>query len=140
MRILTAVLTLLVLSSIVRATDAWLPAAPATIPPAGASVETAARAAWQKRWTVSLVPVVASQALDVASSYGKRELNPVLAGPNGGFGTKATGLKFGAAGALIGVEFLLVKKFPRSAKLFTVLNWSTSAATTGLAVHNFTLR
>jgi hypothetical protein len=94
---------------------------------------------WQKKWAISLAPLVASQALDSASSYGLRELNPVLAQPDGRFGMKAAGIKFGAIGGLIGVEYLLVRKYPRSAKFFTVINWTTAGATTGLAIHNYTL-
>jgi hypothetical protein len=102
-------------------------------------LRTPAQPNWQKRWAVSLAPLAISQSLDAASSYGGRELNPLLAGPNGGFGRKATGIKFGVAGALAGVEYLLVKKYPRSAKFFTVVNWTSAGATTALAVHNFQL-
>jgi hypothetical protein len=85
------------------------------------------------------VPLVASEALDASSSWGLRELNPVLAGSDGRFGMKATGIKFGVVGGLIGVEYLLVKKFPRSAKFFSIVNYSTAGITTGLAVHNYEL-
>src|SRR5258707_15334117 len=37
-------------------------------------------ARWRRQWAISLAPLFASQALDAASSYGMRELNPVLAG------------------------------------------------------------
>lgn len=94
---------------------------------------------WQKKWAISLAPLLASEALDAASSYGLRELNPMLAQPDGRFGMKAAGVKFGVVGGLIGVEYLLVKKYPRSAKFFTVINWTTAGATTGLAIHNYTL-
>ena len=96
-------------------------------------------AKWRRQWAISLAPLFASQALDAASSYGMRELNPLLASPNGGFGMKATGIKFGVIGALAGVEYLLVKKYPRSAKVFTIVNWTTAGATAGLAVHNYRL-
>jgi hypothetical protein len=33
----------------------------------------------------------------------------------------------------------MVRKFPRSAKFFTVVNWTTAGATTGLAIHNYSL-
>jgi hypothetical protein len=98
-----------------------------------------AHGSWQKKWAISLAPLVASEALDAASSYGLRELNPVLAQPDGRFGMKAAGVKFGVIGGLIGVEYLLVRKYPRSAKFFTVINWTTAGATTGLAIHNYTL-
>ena len=94
---------------------------------------------WRKRWLISLVPLVASDALDASSSWGLRELNPVLAGSNGRFGMESAGIKFSVAGALVGAEYLLVKKFPRWAKIFTVANYSTAGITTGFAAHNYML-
>lgn len=94
---------------------------------------------WQKRWIVSLAPLAVSQSLDTVSSYGRRELNPLLASPNGGFGMKAAGIKFGVTGALAGAEYFLIKKYPRSAKFFTIVNWTAAGATSALAVHNFQL-
>ena len=94
---------------------------------------------WRRQWAISLAPLFASEALDAASSYGMRELNPLLAGSDGGFGMKATGMKFGVVGALAGAEYFIVRKHPASAKFFTIVNWVTAGATTGLAVHNFRL-
>jgi len=94
---------------------------------------------WRRQWAISLAPLFASEALDAASSYGMRELNPLLAGSNGGFGMKATTIKFGVVGALAGAEYYVVRKHPASAKFFTIVNWVTAGATTGLAVHNFGL-
>ena len=111
------------------------------------SFETAAQRAAQdasnryyRQWKISLAPVVASQTLDVASSYGMRELNPVLAGPDGRFGPRAAGIKLGATAGLLGVEYLLVRKFPGSARVFSKINWTVSALTTGFAIHNFSIR
>jgi hypothetical protein len=94
---------------------------------------------WRRQWAISLAPLFASQALDAASSYGMRELNPLLAGSNGGFGMKATAIKFGVIGALAGAEYVIVRKHPASAKFFTIVNWVTAGGTTGLAVHNYGL-
>jgi hypothetical protein len=94
---------------------------------------------WRKQWAISMAPLLVSETLDTASSYGMRELNPVLANSDGSFGMKSASLKFGAVGALAGVEYVFVKKYPRSAKFFTIVNWTTAGATTGLAVHNFRL-
>lgn len=105
-----------------------------------AELASPAELAWKRRWLISLAPLTASQALDAASSYGMRELNPLLAGADGSFGTKATAMKFGAIGGLIGAEFLLVRKYPRSAKLFSILNWAAAGTTTAFAVHNFRLK
>lgn len=123
-----------------------LPAASAVLPKSGVSVDQTAEhvarteAAWRKRWLISLAPLVAAQSLDAASSYGMRELNPLLAGSNGGFGMKAMGIKFGAVGGFIAVESVMVRKHPRTAKLFTVLNWSAAGLTASFAAHNFNLQ
>ena len=92
------------------------------------------------RWKLSLAPVFASQALDVASSYGMRELNPMLAGSDGRFGAKGTGIKLGTTAGLMGVEYMIVRKYPRAARVFTKVNWSVSIVTAGFAVHNFAIR
>jgi len=94
---------------------------------------------WKKRWQVSLAPLVASESLDCASSYGMRELNPLLAGQNGDFGGKAVVLKFAITGALIGVQAGMVHRFPRSARWFTILNWTTAGLTAGFAAHNYAI-
>ncbi len=107
-----------------------------TIPSAQESIEQSAL----KSWKISLAPLVASQAFDTASSYGMRELNPLLADSNGGFGMKATSLKLGVTGALVGVEYLIVRKYPRSARVISKLNWTTGIVTAGFAVHNYAIR
>jgi hypothetical protein len=92
------------------------------------------------RWKLSLVPLAASQALDLSSSWGMRELNPVLAGQDGRFGAQAATVKLGAVGALVGIEYLIVKKYPRTARAFEKINWSGAALTSGFAVHNFMIK
>jgi hypothetical protein len=92
------------------------------------------------RWKLSLIPFAGSQALDVSSSWGRRELNPVLAGDNGRFGAQAATVKLGVAGAFAGVEYLIVRKFPRTAGTFAKINWAGAALTTSFAVHNYATR
>jgi hypothetical protein len=91
-------------------------------------------------WKLSFAPLLASQALDITSSYGKRELNPVLAGPQGQFGVSAVLIKAGVAAGLIGMECLIVKAHPASARIFTKVNWAAAAVTAGVAAHNFSIR
>jgi len=108
------------------------------------TIESAARRAADqtamRRWKMSVVPVFASQALDVTSSYGMRELNPMLASSDGSFGAKGAGIKLGATAGLLGVEYLIVRKYPRSARAFTKINWTVSIVTTGFAAHNYAIR
>jgi hypothetical protein len=108
-------------------------------PERGGDRSSASNAKWHRQWTISLAPLFASQALDAASSYGMQELNPLLASPDGGFGMKATTLKFGVVGALAATEFFVVRKYPRSAKVFTIVNWTAAGATSALAIHNYSL-
>jgi len=91
-------------------------------------------------WKWSLAPLVASQALDIDSSYGMRELNPLLAGPRDQFGVQSALLKVGATAGLMGIEYLIVKVHPASARIFTKVNWAAAAVTTGFAAHNFSIR
>lgn len=108
----------------------------ASLPSAHESVQESAL----KSWKISIAPLVASQALDAASSYGMRELNPLLASSNGGFEMKAASLKLGLTGAIVGVEYLIIRKHPRSARVISKLNWTTGIVTTGFAVHNFAIK
>ena len=114
------------------------------LPPARQSVEQSARHSAQspamKAWKISLVPLVSSQALDAASSYGMRELNPLLASSNGGFEGKAASIKLGATAAIVGVEYLIIRKYPRSTRVISKLNWTSGIVTTGFAVHNFAIK
>jgi hypothetical protein len=134
------------LLSATLSTQAYAADASSLLPPSERLIENIAQHPaeqnnpWKRRWAVSLSPLVASQALDAASSYGMRELNPLLANSNGSFGSKAAGIKFSAIGGLVAVEYLLVKKYPKSAKAFSILNWTSTAITTGLTVHNYNLR
>ena len=108
------------------------------------TIESAARRAADQTSFIdgksALAPVFASQALDVTSSYGMRELNPMLASSDGRFGAKGAGIKLGATAGLLGVEYLIVRKYPRAARVFTKINWSVSIVTTGFAAHNFAIR
>ena len=109
------------------------------------TMESAARRAADQtsmryRWKLSVAPVFASQALDVTSSYGMRELNPMLASSDGRFGAKGAGIKLGSTAAMVGLEYWILRKHPRAARIFTKINWSVSIVTTGFAAHNFAIR
>jgi hypothetical protein len=93
-----------------------------------------------RSWKTSLIPMVAAQGLDVASSYGMRELNPLLAGSDGRFGGKAAGIKVGTTAAVVGIEYLIVKKWPGAARMFSKLNWGSSVLTGAIAAHNFSIK
>jgi len=110
------------------------------IPSSHESIEESARAASLQSWKISLAALVGSQAADAATSYGMRELNPLLASANGGFEIRAAVTKMGVTGALVGIEYLIVRKYPRSAGVISKLNWSTGIVTMGFAAHNFAIK
>ena len=88
-------------------------------------------------WKMSLAPLVAAHSLDVASSWGYIETNPLLAGPNGRFGMRSASVKFGIVGAAIAVEYLVLRRHPKMAKLFTRGNYFNAAITGGIAARNY---
>jgi hypothetical protein len=91
-------------------------------------------------WKWSLAPVLASQALDSTSSYGMRELNPILGGSDGRFGMQSVAIKLGVTGMLLGAEYLIVRAHPRAAQVFTKLNWAAAVVTFGVAAHNYAIK
>ena len=102
--------------------------------------EVAPERPFVRAWKISVAPLLASQVLDSASSFGMRELNPTLANGNGQFGARSASIKVAAVGALIGVEYLVIRRHPRAANAFAKFNWATGIVTTGFAAHNFAIR
>ena len=115
---------------------------PETLAAPGASVAYSAPtyAPAIRGWKISLAPLAASQVLDMTSSWGMRELNPALASADGSFGMKAVSTKIGVTAAMVGVEYLLVKKYPKSARILSKINWSGAVLTSSFAAHNYMIR
>jgi hypothetical protein len=90
-----------------------------------------------KAWKVSLAPMIAGFAVDATSSRGLRETNPVLAGSDGQFGAKGAMIKVGIGVALIGVEYLIVRKHPSAGKFLWKLNLGAAAVSGITAAHNY---
>jgi hypothetical protein len=142
----TALRSMILLSGFLIASSAQAenvfaePAAERYIPQAQQRYVTQHQEAAVRAWKISLIPVVASQSLDIASSYGMRELNPMLASADGRFDTKAMSIKLGMTAGIIGAEYLIVKKWPGSARVLSKVNWGSSALTTAFAVHNYAIK
>jgi hypothetical protein len=93
-------------------------------------------------WRASVAALAVANALDVHSSWGKHELNPVLAGPTGNFGRGGALIKLGFQGGLLGLEYLISRGHP-SGKLYKPLsfvNFGAAAAIGGVAAHNYTVQ
>lgn len=100
---------------------------------------------WKRAWVISSLALVGAEALDLVSSRGARELNPLLQGPSGQFSMgRAAGIKAGAVSAIMAYQMFRARRSTAKAeevyKPFTVVNSIGAAALGGVAMHNFAIR
>jgi len=86
---------------------------------------------------ISVASVLGANVMDITSSYGKKEANPLLQGSGGTFDARSAGRKAGALGGLQVADYLLVRKHPELAKGAVVMNFVATAIFAGLAAHNY---
>lgn len=101
-----------------------------------------ARGKWKKRWIGSWLAVAAVSALDIHSSQGHGEANPLFRTSSGQFaGGKATLIKSAIGGGLFVSQLLIIRARPGNDcyKPFTVVNTVTAAALGGVVVRNYSL-
>ena len=98
-----------------------------------ASAESRAK----KFWKWSITALVAGATMDVATSYGELEGNPLLRGKDGRLGARGAGIKFGIMGGALLGEALLVRKHPEAALALGVANFGLGEVLGGLAVKNW---
>jgi hypothetical protein len=92
----------------------------------------------RRLWWASVAMVVAAGALDVASSRGGAEANPLLRGSNGTFNTgRAVLLKSLVTGGMVATEALVMRHSPGSGHSAAIVNFATSGTIGALAVHNW---
>jgi hypothetical protein len=90
----------------------------------------------KKLWWASVAAVAAASVFDAGSSWGKREMNPLLQSPNGRFGARSIEIKSALVGAGLAFQWLAFRRHPHLAKPLGVLNLSVAGMTAGAAVHN----
>lgn len=84
---------------------------------------------------LTFAAAVAAQFLDVHSSVGRREANPLLRGPDGRFHVgRGVGLKLGILGGLLAAQELL------PAREWTWINVGYAGAAAAIAIRNYRLR
>ena len=90
-------------------------------------------------WKLSAAALLTSNSVDVTSSWGKRELNPALAGSAGTFGGQGAVLKLGIVGGVVAVEYLVLRRHPSrsAAKVLAWINFGDAAVTGAVAGRNF---
>ncbi len=86
-------------------------------------------------WITSIFAMAAGTGADAATSWHKKESNPLLASSDGTFGAKGIGIKAGVAGGVLLPQILFHKnKDLRTA--FTIGNLAQAGLFSGIAIHN----
>jgi hypothetical protein len=89
-------------------------------------------------WKASAATLAATSALDVFSSWGKCcERNRLLASSDGRFGGRAVAIKSGALGGQLLLQYFVVRRSPKLAKVLGFVNFAGAGAVTAVAIHNF---
>lgn len=97
---------------------------------------------WKKRWIASWLAVAAVNGLDVQSSRGRVETNPLLRDGTGHFAPgKAALLKLAVGGGFLGTQLLLMRSHPEKNhyKPFTIANTAVAGALASVVAHNDSL-
>jgi len=92
----------------------------------------------KRLWWASVAVVVAASVLDVASSRGGAETNPLLRGQNGTFNTgRALLLKTIMNRRDAGIEAWVMRRSPSSGRSAAAVNFVAAGGVAGLAVRNW---
>jgi ferric-dicitrate binding protein FerR (iron transport regulator) len=100
------------------------------------SAQSQAEERHNKLWRVSAALLGAVTIADIQSSVGRQEANPLLASQNGQFNGRGVALKGAAVGAMLGVQWLMLRKNPHAAKYATGANFAAAALTGTIVIHN----
>lgn len=90
-------------------------------------------------WKVSAVALAVATSVDAHSSWGRVEANPVLAGPNGRFGSQGVALKALITGGVLGAQYMMMKNHPKAEKYGAWTNFVLAGALGSAAAYNYNL-
>lgn len=87
---------------------------------------------------VSVAALVGASAADLASSWGRPELNPVLAlrGQSSRFGWQSAAVKLGITATTLLIQRTILRRRPDLRKQLTVSNFLAAGAMGGVAIRN----
>ena len=89
-----------------------------------------------KLFQISIAALAAAHVADTATSWGRPELNPVLAGRNSTFDTRSVITKSLLTAGLISVEMVILRFRPGARRHCTWINFITAGTLGAVAVHN----
>jgi hypothetical protein len=90
----------------------------------------------KKRWWASVAAVAVASVMDVHSSWGRREMNPMLGSPDGRFGPRGLVIKSSLVGASCGLQWLLLERNPRMSGALSGVNMGLAAWSSGVVARN----
>ena len=88
-------------------------------------------------WKSSVIALLASSAADMHSSFGRREMNPLLANSQGRFSGRGIAIKALITGGAIGAQWLLLRRNPEAQKHAAIANIGMASLFTSAAIHNY---
>lgn len=94
----------------------------------------------KKLWRISGAVLGAVTIADMQSSYGRREMNPLLQSSTGRFGGQGVAIKGAIVGATLGTQWFLLKRNPQAAGYAASTNFAIAAATGAVVVRNHMLK
>lgn len=92
----------------------------------------------RRSWAWSATFVMGATTADIASSRGQRELNPVLG--YGDFGARQVSIKLAITSAVLGAEWLLMRKHPEMRRPWTRFNYAAAGVTGAVAARNWRIK
>ena len=94
------------------------------------------RGFWRKFYRISQTLLIGANAADAATSRGRPELNPVLAGRNGRFGGRGLTIKAAIGAGWLVTQEIVTRHDDGAPATFAVANTAAAAALGAVAVPN----
>ena len=88
-------------------------------------------------WGISAAVLIAGCSMDVASSYGHPEQTGYLRSPDGRFGARGAGIRFGIVGGGLITQLLIARKHPKEGyAVGAAMNLAVGPVLAGISIRN----
>lgn len=104
------------------------------------AAERESRPRSRRWWVASVAALLGAHAVDVASSYGRQETNPLLRSGSGRFDARSMGIKMGIVGGVLAVQCLALRKAPEAHRTLAITNFVGAGAMAAIAARNWQSR
>ena len=89
------------------------------------------------RWQYSAATFGTASVVDAHSSWKRAEMNPLLADSRGQFSHRGVVAKSGVVAVSMGVQYLLIRKWPKLGRPLSYVNFAAAGVTAGVAARNY---